>query len=129
MRCKLARPRQETDGDPNRHQARAENDRDRDEPRHDVGAPKRESKYLQSQQDEQYRVQNLVDELAEIRAMYTKEGKEEPKEMKETVYYNRGVLIAALQVEAIRNALKAKPSGKITGEDLKRGFGDHVDRS
>jgi branched-chain amino acid transport system substrate-binding protein len=32
------------------------------------------------------------------------------------------VLIAALHVEAIRNALKAKPDGKITGEDAKKGF-------
>ncbi len=60
--------------------------------------------------------------LKEIRAMYKKEGKPEPKEMKETVYYNRGVLIAALHVEAIRNALKAHPDGKITGEDVKKGF-------
>jgi branched-chain amino acid transport system substrate-binding protein len=60
--------------------------------------------------------------LNEIREMYKKEGKPEPKEMKETVYYNRGVLIAALHVEAIRNALKAKPDGKITGADVKAGF-------
>ena len=39
-----------------------------------------------------------------------------------TVFYNRGVLIAALHVEAIRNALKAKGGGKITGEDVKKGF-------
>src|SRR5437879_13156331 len=54
--------------------------------------------------------------------MYKKQGKEAPKEMASTVYYNRGVLIAALHVEAIRNALKAKPDGKITGEDVKKGF-------
>ncbi len=42
--------------------------------------------------------------------------------MASTVYYNRGVLIAAIHVEAIRNALKARPDGKITGEDVKRGF-------
>jgi branched-chain amino acid transport system substrate-binding protein len=60
--------------------------------------------------------------LAEIREMYKKEGKEPPKEMASTVYYNRGVLIAALHVEAIRNALKAKPEGKLTGEDVKKGF-------
>src|SRR2546425_8059982 len=33
--------------------------------------------------------------LNEIREMYKKEGKEAPKEMASTVYYNRGVLIAA----------------------------------
>ena len=60
--------------------------------------------------------------LNEIREMYKKQGKEPPKEMASTVFYNRGVLIAALHVEAIRNALKAKPDGKITGEDVKKGF-------
>ena len=60
--------------------------------------------------------------LQEIRDMYKKAGKPEPKEMKSTVFYNRGVLIAALHVEAIRNALKAKPSGKLTGDDVKKGF-------
>ena len=60
--------------------------------------------------------------LNEIREMYKKEGKPAPKEMASTVYYNRGVLIAALHVEAIRNALKAKPDGKITGADVKAGF-------
>jgi branched-chain amino acid transport system substrate-binding protein len=60
--------------------------------------------------------------LNEIREMYKKEGKPAPKEMASTVYYNRGVLIAALHVEAIRNAVKAKPDGKITGVDVKAGF-------
>lgn len=60
--------------------------------------------------------------LNEIRDMYKKQGKEPPKGMASTVFYNRGVLIAALHVEAIRNALKAKPDGKITGEDAKKGF-------
>jgi branched-chain amino acid transport system substrate-binding protein len=60
--------------------------------------------------------------LNEIREMYKKEGKPAPKEMASTVYYNRGVLIAALHVEAIRNAVKAKPAGKITGADVKAGF-------
>src|SRR5207237_10261479 len=60
--------------------------------------------------------------LNEIRDMYKKQGKPAPKEMASTVFYNRGVLIAALHVEAIRNAVKAKPDGKITGEDVKGGF-------
>src|SRR6059036_4213383 len=60
--------------------------------------------------------------IAEIREMYRKQGKDAPKEMASTVYYNRGVLIGALHVEAIRNALKAKPDGKITGEDTKKGL-------
>jgi branched-chain amino acid transport system substrate-binding protein len=60
--------------------------------------------------------------LNEIREMYKKEGKPAPKEMASTVYYNRGVLIAALHVEAIRNAIKAKGGGKVTGNDVKGGF-------
>ncbi|MGH7299791.1 MAG: hypothetical protein ACREJE_05200, partial [Candidatus Rokuibacteriota bacterium] len=60
--------------------------------------------------------------LDEIRAMYKKQGKPAPEVMASTVYYNRGVLIAALHVEAIRNALKAKKGGKITGVDVKAGF-------
>ncbi|HEX9747277.1 MAG TPA: ABC transporter substrate-binding protein [Methylomirabilota bacterium] len=60
--------------------------------------------------------------LSEIKEMYKKEGKPAPKEMASSVYYNRGVLIAALHVEAIRNAVKAKPGGKITGVDVKNGF-------
>jgi branched-chain amino acid transport system substrate-binding protein len=60
--------------------------------------------------------------LNEIREMYKKQGKPAPKEMASTVFYNRGVLIAALHVEAIRNALKAKAGGKITGVDTKAGF-------
>jgi len=60
--------------------------------------------------------------LNEIREMYKKQGKPAPKEMASTVFYNRGVLVAALHVEAIRNAVKAKPDGKITGADVKNGF-------
>jgi branched-chain amino acid transport system substrate-binding protein len=60
--------------------------------------------------------------LNEIREMYKKQGKEPPREMASTVFYNRGVLIAALHVEAIRNALKAKPNGTITGDDVRKGF-------
>ena len=60
--------------------------------------------------------------LGEIREMYKREGKPAPKAMESSVYYNRGVLTAALHVEAIRNAVKAKPDGKITGVDVKNGF-------
>ena len=60
--------------------------------------------------------------LNEIREMYKKQGKEPPKEMASTVFYNRGVLIAAVHVEAVRNALKARRDGKITGVDVKAGF-------
>ena len=42
--------------------------------------------------------------------------------MDDTVIYNRGLLIAAIHVEAIRNALKANGGKKPTGEDVKKGF-------
>jgi len=58
----------------------------------------------------------------EIVAMYKAEGKEPPKAIHNTVYYNRGLLTAALHVEAIRNAIKAKGGGMPTGEDVKKGF-------
>jgi len=60
--------------------------------------------------------------LNEIREMYKKQGKPEPKEMAQSVYYNRGPFVAAIHLEAIRNALKARPDGKITGADVKVGF-------
>lgn len=60
--------------------------------------------------------------LNEIREMYKKENKPPSKEMAATVYYNRGVLIAAVHLEAIKNALKAKGGGTITGTDVKNGF-------
>jgi branched-chain amino acid transport system substrate-binding protein len=59
----------------------------------------------------------------DIVEMYKKQGKEPPKEMKSTVYYNRGIFHMATHVEAIRNALKAKgANAQITGEDVKNGF-------
>ncbi|HYS49135.1 MAG TPA: ABC transporter substrate-binding protein [Xanthobacteraceae bacterium] len=58
----------------------------------------------------------------DIVAMYKAQGKEPPKEMASTVYYNRGLLIAAVHTEAIRNAIKAKGGAKPTGEDVRKGF-------
>jgi branched-chain amino acid transport system substrate-binding protein len=59
----------------------------------------------------------------DIVAMYKKQGKQPPDVMQSTVYYNRGLLIGAVHVEAIRNALKAKgANATITGEDVKKGF-------
>jgi branched-chain amino acid transport system substrate-binding protein len=57
-----------------------------------------------------------------IKAMYKKEGKAPPAAMKETVYYNRGVMQAAIWVDAIKNALKLTHGRKPTGTDLKKGF-------
>jgi branched-chain amino acid transport system substrate-binding protein len=58
----------------------------------------------------------------EIVDMYKAQGKEPPKEMASTVYYNRGLLTAAIHIEAIRNAIKAKGGAKPTGEDVRKGF-------
>ena len=60
--------------------------------------------------------------LKEIVEMYKKQGKPPSKEMASTVFYNRGVLIAAVHVEAIRNAIKAKGGTNITPHDVKLGF-------
>src|ERR1700704_1104627 len=58
----------------------------------------------------------------DIKAMYKAQGKEPPKEMDDTVMYNRGLFLAAVHVEAIRNALKANGGKKPTGEEVKKGF-------
>ena len=54
--------------------------------------------------------------------MYKARGKEPQKAMESTVMYNRGLLWAALHVEAIRNAIKANGGKQPTGEDVKKGF-------
>jgi len=58
----------------------------------------------------------------DIVAMYKAQGKDPPKEMQSTVYYNRGLLGIALHVQAIRNAIKAKGGAQPTGEDVRKGF-------
>ena len=58
----------------------------------------------------------------EIKAMYKKAGKDVPKTMDDTVVYNRGLLQAAIHVEALKNALKDTGGKKPTGEDVKKGF-------
>ena len=60
--------------------------------------------------------------LKEIVEMYKAQGKPAPKEMQYTVYYNRGLLWIALNVEAVRNAIKAKGGQMPTSEDVKAGF-------
>ena len=60
--------------------------------------------------------------LKDIQAMYKAQGKQPPKEMESSVYYNRGVLIAALHVEALRNAIKAKGGATPTSEEVKKGM-------
>jgi branched-chain amino acid transport system substrate-binding protein len=60
--------------------------------------------------------------LKDIEAMYKAQNKPAPKEMDSTVYYNRGVMTAALHVEALRNAIKAKGGGVPTSEEVKKGM-------
>jgi branched-chain amino acid transport system substrate-binding protein len=60
--------------------------------------------------------------LKEIEAMYKAAGKSAPKEMDSTVYYNRGVFNAAIHVEALRNAIKAKGGAVPTPEEVKNGM-------
>ena len=60
--------------------------------------------------------------IKDIEAMYKAQGKTPPKEMDSTVLYNRGVLIAALHVEAARNAIKAKGGATPTSEEVKKGM-------
>jgi branched-chain amino acid transport system substrate-binding protein len=60
--------------------------------------------------------------IKQIKAMYKKEGKAPPAAMQNTVYYNRGILQAAVWVRAIRNALTLTHGKKPTREDVKKGF-------
>lgn len=57
-----------------------------------------------------------------IADMYRSQGKAPPTEMAATVFYNRGIMAAAVSVEAIRHALKAKKGGDITPADVKLGM-------
>ncbi|MGE0660739.1 MAG: hypothetical protein AB7O63_14665, partial [Reyranellaceae bacterium] len=60
--------------------------------------------------------------IREILNMYSSQGREPPKDIRSTVMYNRGVLIAATHVEAVRNAIKLNGGKQPTGEDVKKGF-------
>jgi branched-chain amino acid transport system substrate-binding protein len=60
--------------------------------------------------------------IKDINAMYKAQGKPEPKEQEISVFYNRGVMIAALHAEAARNAIKAKGGAKPTTVDVKNGM-------
>jgi len=60
--------------------------------------------------------------LQAIRDMYKADGKDEPDAMQYTAYYNRGVFQAAVHVAAIENAITAKGSCDVTGENVRDGF-------
>jgi branched-chain amino acid transport system substrate-binding protein len=63
--------------------------------------------------------------IKDITEMYKAQGKPAPKEIDTSVYYNRGVVWAAMHVEALRNALQAEKGKMPTTEDLKNGM-EHV---
>jgi branched-chain amino acid transport system substrate-binding protein len=60
--------------------------------------------------------------IKDINEMYKAQGKPVPKEQETSVYYNRGVMIAAIHAEAARNAIKAKGGAKPTSEEVKKGM-------
>ncbi|MGE0766455.1 MAG: ABC transporter substrate-binding protein [Hyphomicrobiaceae bacterium] len=61
--------------------------------------------------------------LKDIQAMYKKQGSEPPKAMDtNSVMYNRGVFQAAIQLEAIRRAIKAKGGKAPAGKDVRDAF-------
>jgi branched-chain amino acid transport system substrate-binding protein len=60
--------------------------------------------------------------IKEITEMYKAQGKPAPKEIDTSVYYNRGIVWAAMHVEALRNAIKAERGGMPTTEDMKNGM-------
>jgi branched-chain amino acid transport system substrate-binding protein len=57
-----------------------------------------------------------------IKAMYRKAGKAPPAAIQSSVYYNRGILQAAVWVAAIKNALTLTHGQKPTGTDIEKGF-------
>jgi branched-chain amino acid transport system substrate-binding protein len=58
-----------------------------------------------------------------IKEMYKKQDRELFRLMDEnTVYYNRGLLQAAIHVDAIRSALQANGGKQPTGDDIKKGL-------
>ncbi len=61
--------------------------------------------------------------IKDINARYKAQGKPTPPQQESSsVLYNRGVLIAAVHVEAARNAIKAKAGGRPSSEDVKKGM-------
>jgi branched-chain amino acid transport system substrate-binding protein len=60
--------------------------------------------------------------IKDINAMYQAQGRPIPKEQDISVFYNRGVMLAALHAEAARNAIKTKGGAKPTSEEVKNGM-------
>ena len=60
--------------------------------------------------------------IKDINAMYKAQGKDPPPQQETSVFYNRGVMIAALHAEAALNAIKAKGGARPTTVDVKNGM-------
>jgi len=60
--------------------------------------------------------------IKDINDMYKAQGKAPPSQQETSVFYNRGVMIAALHAEAARNAVKAKGGAMPTTVDVKNGM-------
>lgn len=60
--------------------------------------------------------------IKDINEMKKAQGQPIPKEQQISVLYNRGVMMAAIHTEAIRNAIKAKGGAKPTSEEVKKGM-------
>jgi branched-chain amino acid transport system substrate-binding protein len=60
--------------------------------------------------------------IKDINAMYKAQGKDPPSQQETSVFYNRGVMIAAMHAEAARNAIKAKGGAKPNSVDVKNGM-------
>jgi branched-chain amino acid transport system substrate-binding protein len=60
--------------------------------------------------------------IRDINAMYKALGKEPPAQQEVSVFYNRGVMVAALHAEAARNAIKGKGGGRPNAVDVKNGM-------
>src|SRR5262249_20744584 len=60
--------------------------------------------------------------LRGVKRIYKGQAKPAHEGQANSVIYNRGVFLAAIHLEAVRNAIKAKGGGKPTGEDVKNGM-------
>lgn len=59
----------------------------------------------------------------DIKAMYKAQGKDVRESMDSTVFYNRGLLIGALHIQALRNAVAANGgNADVTGTQVRDGF-------
>jgi branched-chain amino acid transport system substrate-binding protein len=60
--------------------------------------------------------------IRDINAMYKAQGKSPPSQQEISVFYNRGVMVAALHAEAARNAVKGKGGARPNAVDVKNGM-------